>query len=96
MQKTQIEKISRDLFKGLEKRQDRSKGVPCVQITQRGRKAQRTLITKEAMSFDSTYLKKMKTRKRPSLLGRKKMASHEVMSMMMLCFFELSRHPLQG
>jgi hypothetical protein len=34
--------------------------------------------------------------KKTSLLGRKKIASQEVTSVMMHYFFELSRHPLQG
>jgi hypothetical protein len=63
---------------------------------QRGQKSQKTPATKEAVSPDSTYLEKMKIQKQTSLLGRKKIASQEVTSVMMHCFFELSHHPLQG
>jgi hypothetical protein len=63
---------------------------------QRGQKSKKTTATKEAASPDSTYLEKMKIQKLTSLPGRKKIASQEVMSVMMHCFLELSCRPLQG
>jgi hypothetical protein len=72
------------------------KVIHALELRKEGEKPQSTLATKEATSPDSTYLEKMKSQKQPSLLGRKKISSQEVTSMMMHCFFELSHHPLQG
>jgi hypothetical protein len=97
MQKTQLKKdLKRFTQKFRVEDQAARKAILTFKLRREDERLKKHPPPKKQWNFDSTYLKNIEPRKCPFLLGRKRATPQDVMSVMMRCLFELSRHPLQG